>query len=159
MHIGSRWVHLAVKDDELARSAIAFFKEAIAACPFKITHVLTDGGSCFTADRFDAACRKLKVEHRRTKPYTPQTNGLVERFNGRVQREVDDAGGHCGGAQALASQQSRTIRARQTTFWGVLRSRTKLSKRSRSAAGISMRSILPIGAASHVGPDFGITRQ
>jgi transposase InsO family protein len=28
------------------------------------------------------------VEHRTTKPYTPQTNGLVERFNGRVQREV-----------------------------------------------------------------------
>jgi transposase InsO family protein len=26
--------------------------------------------------------------HRKTKPYTPQTNGLVERFNGRVQREV-----------------------------------------------------------------------
>jgi transposase InsO family protein len=28
------------------------------------------------------------VQHRTTKPYTPQTNGLVERFNGRVQREV-----------------------------------------------------------------------
>jgi transposase InsO family protein len=28
------------------------------------------------------------VEHRTTKPYTPQTNGLAERFNGRVQREV-----------------------------------------------------------------------
>jgi transposase InsO family protein len=84
----SRWVHLAVKDDELTGSAIAFLNEAIGAAPFKITHVLTDRGSCFTADGFEAACRKLKVEHRKTKPYTPQTNGLAERFNGRVQREV-----------------------------------------------------------------------
>ena len=81
-------MHLAVKDDELATSAIAFLKEAVRAFPFKITHVLTDRGSCFTADGFEEACRKLKVEHRTTKPYTPQTNGLVERFNGRVQREV-----------------------------------------------------------------------
>jgi transposase InsO family protein len=84
----SRWVHLAVKDDELTTSALAFLKEAIAAFPFKVTHVLTDRGSCFTADGFEDACRKLKVQHRMTKPYMPQTNGLVERFNARVQREV-----------------------------------------------------------------------
>src|SRR5215204_4399073 len=84
----SRWVHLAVFDDELTGSAIAFLKEVIRAAPFKITHVLTDRGSCFTADSFEEACRKLKVEHRKTRPYTPQTNGLAERFNGRVQREV-----------------------------------------------------------------------
>ena len=84
----SRWVHLAVRDDELASSAIAFLKEAIAAAPFQVTHVLTDRGSCFTAEGFEEACRKLKVQHRKTKPYTPQTNGMVERFNGRVQREV-----------------------------------------------------------------------
>jgi transposase InsO family protein len=59
-----------------------------SALPFKITHVLTDRGTCFTADGFEDACRKLTVEHRKTKLYTPQTNGLVERFNGRVQREV-----------------------------------------------------------------------
>src|SRR3712207_4365155 len=56
--------------------------------PYTTLFRSTDGGSCFTADGFEAACRQLKVEHRRTKPYTPQTNGLVERFNGRVQREV-----------------------------------------------------------------------
>jgi transposase InsO family protein len=75
----SRWVHLAVKDDELATSAVAFLKEAVRAFPFKITHVLTDRGSCFTADAFEEACRKLKVEHRTTKPYTPQTTDVIDK--------------------------------------------------------------------------------
>src|SRR5215204_1721565 len=84
----SRFVHLAVKDDETARSAVAFLNEAVQAFPFQVTHVLTDGGSCFTAAGFEAACRKLGVEHRKTRPYTPKTNGMVERFNGRIQSEV-----------------------------------------------------------------------
>ena len=84
----SRWVHLAVKEDETAASAVAFLKEAIQAFPFQIAHVLTDRGSCFTADGFEAACREAAVQHRTTRPYTPKTNGMVERFNGRVQREV-----------------------------------------------------------------------
>ncbi len=84
----SRWVYLAVKDDETTASAVAFLKEAVQAFPFQVTHVLTDGGSCFTADGFEAACRTLGVEHRKTRPYTPKTNGMVERFNGRIQSEV-----------------------------------------------------------------------
>jgi transposase InsO family protein/transposase-like protein len=84
----SRWVHLAVQDDETEASATAFLKEALAAFPFQVTHLLTDRGSCFTADRFEDVCRELGVEHRKTKPYTPKTNGMVERFNGRVQRQV-----------------------------------------------------------------------
>ena len=84
----SRFVHLAVKDDETERSAVAFLKEAVQAFPFRVSHVLTDRGSCFTADGFEAACRTLRVEHRKTRPYTPRTNGMVERFNGRIQREV-----------------------------------------------------------------------
>ena len=46
------FVHLAVKDNELTTSAVAFLKEAIRAFPFKVTHVLTDRGSCFTADGY-----------------------------------------------------------------------------------------------------------
>ena len=84
----SRSVHLAVKDEETEASASAFLREALAALPFRVTHVLTDRGSCFTAEGFERACRELGVEHRKTRPYTPRTNGMVERFNGRVQREV-----------------------------------------------------------------------
>jgi transposase InsO family protein len=84
----SRSVHLAVKDEETEANATAFLREALAAFPFRVTRVLTDRGSCFTADGFERACRELAVEHRKTRPYTPRTNGMAERFNGRVQREV-----------------------------------------------------------------------
>ena len=83
----SRSVHLAVKDDETERSAIAFLREAAAAFPFQLTHVLTDNGSCFTP-AFARACAELGAQYRHTKPRTPQTNGMVERFNGRVGSEV-----------------------------------------------------------------------
>ena len=85
----SRSVHLAVKDDETERSAIAFLHEAAAAFPFQLTHVLTDNGSCFTP-AFAKACAKLGAQYRHTKPRTPQTNGMVERFNGRIASEVLD---------------------------------------------------------------------
>jgi len=84
----SRSVHLAVKDEETGASATAFLREALAAFPFRVTRVLTDRGSCFTAEGFEKACRELGVEHRKTRPYTPRTNGMVERFDGRVRREV-----------------------------------------------------------------------
>ncbi len=84
----SRSVHLAVKGDEGEASATAFLREVVRAFPFRVTRVLTDRGSCFTADGFERACRELRVEHRKPRPCTPRTNGMAERFNGRVQREV-----------------------------------------------------------------------
>src|SRR4051812_9581916 len=84
----SRSVHLAVEDEETAAAAEAFLEEAVAAFPFRVTRLPTDRGSCFTAEGFEKRCRELGIEHRETRPYTPRTNGMVERFNGRVQREV-----------------------------------------------------------------------
>jgi transposase InsO family protein len=49
--------------------------------------VLTDNGSCFTP-AFAKACAELGAEYRHTRPRTPQTNGVGERFNGRAGSEV-----------------------------------------------------------------------
>ncbi len=86
---GSRSVHLAVKDDETEKGAVAFLREAAAAFPFRLTHVLTGNGSCFTP-AFAKACVALGAEYRHTKPRTPQTNGMVERFNRRIVSGVLD---------------------------------------------------------------------
>ena len=49
--------------------------------------MLTDNGSCFTP-AFARAGAEPEAKHRHTRPRTPQANGMVERFNGRVGSEV-----------------------------------------------------------------------
>ena len=93
----TRWVFVQLKTNKTAASAQAFLKALHKACPLKITKLLTDNGKEFTdrlfASRerepsgnheFDQLCQELGIEHRLTKPRTPRTNGMVERFNGRI---------------------------------------------------------------------------
>lgn len=47
----------------------------------------TDNGSAYRSRGFRAACRALHVSHRRTRPYTPRTNGKAERFIQTALRE------------------------------------------------------------------------
>jgi transposase InsO family protein len=103
----TRWVYVALHPDKTAASARRFLKALHTACPIKIVKLLTDNGKEFT-DRlftkstatvgdgtprrrepsgnheFDQLCTELGIEHRLTAPRTPQTNGMVERFNGRI---------------------------------------------------------------------------
>ena len=44
---------------------------------------MTDNGVSFRSKRYDKALRMLKIKHKRTRPYTPKTNGKAE----RVRRE------------------------------------------------------------------------
>lgn len=92
----TRWVYLRIYADQSEASSSDFLRRLCAAAPMKIVKLLTDNGSQFT-DRFtakskkptgehafDRECALLGIEHRLTKPRHPQTNGMVERFNGRI---------------------------------------------------------------------------
>jgi len=93
----TRWVFVQIKSNKSARSASSFLRALHKACPIKIQKLLTDNGKEFTdrlfggaqrqpsgTHEFDQLCQALDIEHRLTKPRTPQTNGMVERFNGRI---------------------------------------------------------------------------
>jgi transposase InsO family protein len=45
-----------------------------------IRRVMTDNGRCYKANHFARICVRLGLKHRRTRPYTPRTNGKAERF-------------------------------------------------------------------------------
>ncbi len=94
----TRWVLVEIYKDQTDFSSVDFLSKVNQACPVKIIKLLTDNGSQFT-DRFtskarkkepsgthafDRLCKQLGIEHRLIPPRHPQTNGMVERFNGRI---------------------------------------------------------------------------
>lgn len=92
----SRWVYLERHREKSQRAATRFLKHLHEKAPFHLRILLTDNDQAFT-DRFtqkgrqpsgkhvfDQLCAEYGIEHRLTPPRHPQTNGLVERFNGRI---------------------------------------------------------------------------
>jgi len=78
----SRIAYSEVLADETEATAIAFWDRAsrrFAELGITVERVLTDNGSCYRSKRFNAALGP--VVHTFTRPYRPQTNGKVERFN------------------------------------------------------------------------------
>lgn len=79
----SRVAFSQLKRNERKESAVAFLITAVAyyeSFGVKVQRVMTDNGSCYRSRAFAKACRRLKLKHIRTKPYTPKTNGKAERF-------------------------------------------------------------------------------
>ena len=79
----SRLAYCEVLPDEKASSATCFLIRAIGWFErrgVKVDRVLTDNGSCYGSDLFITACRFLGARPKKTRPYTPRTNGKAERF-------------------------------------------------------------------------------
>jgi transposase InsO family protein len=97
----TRWVYLQIRPAKSAKEGAEFMESLAQAAPMKIRIVLTDNGGEFT-DRFtphgertptgrhlfDQVCARHGIEHRLIQPWKPQTNGMVERFNGRITNEL-----------------------------------------------------------------------
>ena len=86
----SRLTYAEILADERASSATAFLRRAVAWFAKRgivIERVMTDNGSAYLSHEFALLCRALQVRHIRTKPYTPRTNGKVERMIQTLLRE------------------------------------------------------------------------
>jgi len=78
----SRLAYTEILADERKDTAAAFWTRANAwfsGNGITVRKVLTDNGSCYRSHAFSDALGG--IEHRRTRPYRPQTNGKVERFH------------------------------------------------------------------------------
>lgn len=98
----SRTSLVAMAEDERKESAVAFLEQVVAqyrACGVTVQRVMTDNGSAYQSRAFAAACRRLRVRHVRTRPYTPQTNGKAERFIQTCLREWAYAATYATSAQ------------------------------------------------------------
>jgi transposase InsO family protein len=86
----SRLAYAEVLPDERGVTIAAFMRRALVwfrARAVLVQRVLSDNGSGYVSRVFAAACRRLRLVHRRTRPYTPRTNGKAERFIRTLQHE------------------------------------------------------------------------
>ena len=100
-HPGFLALHVAIDDhsrlaftqmlaDQKAETTVAFLQNSVeffGRYGIGVRALLTDNGSSYRSRQFAHACQSLHIKHRRTRPYSPQTNGKAERFIQTALRE------------------------------------------------------------------------
>lgn len=79
----SRLAYTEILTDEKKETAAGFWERAntyFESHGVTVKRVLTDNGSCYRSSAFKDALGP-EIKHKRTRPYRPQTNGKVERYN------------------------------------------------------------------------------
>ena len=91
----SREAVAQIRAERSSQDATRFLELILKTLPYPIESVLTDNDLIFTMrfayysqrlTRFQQACRSLGIQHRLVQPYSPQSNGKVE----RLIRTIDD---------------------------------------------------------------------
>lgn len=98
----TRAMFYKVYETKTADNASDFIDKCIDFFPFEISHILTDNGleftnrlhvskkgnKCTKPSKVDVKCNEKDIEHRLTPPFSPKTNGMVERANGTIKNET-----------------------------------------------------------------------
>ena len=88
-------IAVPTKNSTAETAAKVFVTEVI--CKFGSPLVLiTDNGTAFTAELFEHVCKILKVTHLTTAPYTPQSNGSIERAHQTMKMKLKQTVSHGG---------------------------------------------------------------
>lgn len=99
--LGWEYVHIAIDDhsriafgsihpNETGKSACAALIKAVRyyrGLGIRFKRVLTDNGPAYKSQAFRRLCDRLGLVHKRTRPYSPRTNGKAERFIQTALRE------------------------------------------------------------------------
>jgi transposase InsO family protein len=79
----TRLAYSEILADERKASAVGFLERALgwfAGQGVTVERVMTDNGAAYLSKAFRVAVTAAGLKHKRTKPYTPRTNGKAERF-------------------------------------------------------------------------------
>ena len=101
----TRLAYSEILADERKASAVGFLERALewfAGHGVSVERVMTDNGSAYRSHAFRSAVVAAGLKHKRTRPYTPRTNGKAERFIQTSLREWVYA-------RPYASSQERTL--------------------------------------------------
>ncbi len=101
----SRLAYTEILTDETKETAAAFWERANAyfqSHGITVQRVLTDNGYCYRSHAFNEALGP-DIKHKRTRPYRPQTNGKVERFNRTMLEEWAYARPYASEAERVAA--------------------------------------------------------
>jgi transposase InsO family protein len=80
----SRVAYVEMHADERSDTAIGVLRRAVAWFAERgvaVERVLSDNGPAYRSHAWREACSELRIRHKRTRPYRPQTNGKIERFH------------------------------------------------------------------------------
>lgn len=80
----SRLAYSEIGGPENTTTSIAFLHRALAffrSHGIAVERILSDNGNGYRSLEWRRTCAELGIVHTRTRPYHPQTNGKIERFN------------------------------------------------------------------------------